>query len=446
MKLIKALTALGCVLCVSGSGGNVLVNLFQTEIKDCLTENGILPVFHKDTFVRLILATVQNAETFRNVMKCAALRVKLDPKHTLHSTMHLFDINVTPDIVSNMYSNTHLDDWNCLQGSLVTSQCIDMTPLGTSCRERLLTANATCTQLMSTWNCTGAVNAIIQNVVMMMFGKCLYDTSDMSTSITKTTVLTMDHLPTTSPLPDIELIFESGFIKCSVQMFASEFMSLPFLFPPSQQTLDDILFEADNDVNVTARHERIKGIFCSKVADWTSCVQNRLRTDTGNKINKWLSPFVNIDGLGLQMKTYCDKSHQVTSMYVCTLAKTKNSTCNGGIMDVLDEISTKPFDPNQYGDKCGELRRRIKCRVTELSGCNMEYASTMDLFLNGLLKDDCKAGANFTESLDNGGRGDSTSKPSGQGGRNGAGSNKVARSLTMTIVLLAVGFVAVMRK
>ncbi|KAH3717701.1 hypothetical protein DPMN_060496 [Dreissena polymorpha] len=72
----------------------------------------------------------------------------------------------------------------------------------------------------------------------------------------------MDHLPTTSPLPDIALIFESGFIKCSVQMFASEFMSLHFLFPPSQQTLDDILFEADTGVNVTARHERIKGIFC----------------------------------------------------------------------------------------------------------------------------------------------------------------------------------------
>ncbi|KAH3717689.1 hypothetical protein DPMN_060484 [Dreissena polymorpha] len=62
MKLIKALTAFGCVLCVSGSGSNVLVNLFQTEIKDCITENGILPVFHKDAFVRLILATVQNAE------------------------------------------------------------------------------------------------------------------------------------------------------------------------------------------------------------------------------------------------------------------------------------------------------------------------------------------------------------------------------------------------
>ncbi|KAH3717703.1 hypothetical protein DPMN_060498 [Dreissena polymorpha] len=50
------------------------------------------------------------------------------------------------------------------------------------------------------------------------------------------------------------------------------------------------------------------------------------------------------------------------------------------------------------------------------------------------------------ESVDNGGRGDSTSKPSGQGSRNNAGSNKVARSLTMTLVLLAVGFVAVMRK
>ncbi|KAH3717700.1 hypothetical protein DPMN_060495 [Dreissena polymorpha] len=39
-------------------------------------------------------------------MKCAALRVKLDPKHTLHSTMHLFDIDVTSAIVSNMYNSS----------------------------------------------------------------------------------------------------------------------------------------------------------------------------------------------------------------------------------------------------------------------------------------------------------------------------------------------------
>ncbi|KAH3717690.1 hypothetical protein DPMN_060485 [Dreissena polymorpha] len=39
-------------------------------------------------------------------MKCAALRVKLDPKHTLHSTMHLFDINAVSAIVSNMFNSS----------------------------------------------------------------------------------------------------------------------------------------------------------------------------------------------------------------------------------------------------------------------------------------------------------------------------------------------------
>ncbi|KAH3717692.1 hypothetical protein DPMN_060487 [Dreissena polymorpha] len=72
----------------------------------------------------------------------------------------------------------------------------------------------------------------------------------------------MDHLPATSPVPDMGLNFQSGFVKCVEEMFASEFMSLPFLFPPSQQTLKDNLIAADKGVDVTARHERIKGIFC----------------------------------------------------------------------------------------------------------------------------------------------------------------------------------------
>ncbi|XP_052766766.1 uncharacterized protein LOC128207714 [Mya arenaria] len=387
-------------------GKNVLVSMLDNEVRRCITDQSEPPVLNEDALVRRIMTVVQNESSFQQVMKCVELYVAITFGGFLSEHFYLFSLEDRAHIIAQAYSRLSVVSWDCLAGRLQTSACVEVPDdmAGNDvCRSAKPEARSTCARLLSQWGCPTDINIIIQQFVDIMFGKCIFDTYTQSpspishvattdytvftTRYDRTSVAHTEHVST-------EIDFNStALLQCVRSVYGFGEDTFVYLFLPDMYTKWAIQFSSGPH-NVTELNAHAMDLFCGRVVEYSACVSGQIARSK-HPVDTRLRPFFNLQGLEFQFRRYCDGRSAVNQQYMCMFQW--SSSCEGGsFIEMLMNMSMTPFLEDQYGQRCGAMRRSIRCRVQDVSACDQELATAMHGFLNGLLRPDCEQGANYT--------------------------------------------------
>ncbi|WAR18914.1 hypothetical protein MAR_000752 [Mya arenaria] len=345
-------------------GKNVLVSMLDNEVRRCITDQSEPPVLNEDALVRRIMTVVQNESSFQQVMKCVELYVAITFGGFLSEHFYLFSLEDRAHIIAQAYSRLSVVSWDCLAGRLQTSACVEVPDD--------MAGNDVCRYTQSP--------SPISHVATT-------DYTVFTTRYDRTSVAHTEHVST-------EIDFNStALLQCVRSVYGFGEDTFVYLFLPDMYTKWAIQFSSGPH-NVTELNAHAMDLFCGRVVEYSACVSGQIARSK-HPVDTRLRPFFNLQGLEFQFRRYCDGRSAVNQQYMCMFQW--SSSCEGGsFIEMLMNMSMTPFLEDQYGQRCGAMRRSIRCRVQDVSACDQELATAMHGFLNGLLRPDCEQGANYT--------------------------------------------------